>query len=152
MDQVERSHEIVQNASNAIAGFLDFVIHHGELCLACDTKIIAGFSLLCKSTICICHGAFMLTSRDAVRIPVVERLFTYRQLFLQIANRTTSPSGDTHIIACWVDVVLAKLGDSVLALLGWRQLSMRSSHSLANHVSESTLRAAVQLPGEFLMF
>lgn len=85
-----------------------------------------------------------------MQISVFNALFNYRQIFLSLASHDTSFSAETHIVASWVDVLLASIGDAIMIIIGWKGKSALSatSKSLFNHVSESTLHAALQLPGK----
>ncbi|KAH8100618.1 hypothetical protein BXZ70DRAFT_938064 [Cristinia sonorae] len=126
----ETSHTIIHRASTLIFNFLDKLIDHGVTCVVCDEELLAGFSAL-------------------LHLPVLNKLFAYRHLFLRIAS---GESGGDNIVACWVDVLLAKIGSTVLAIVGESQtqdMTRFELRTLLSHVSESSLRASSQLPKTF---
>ena len=84
----------------------------------------------------------------AVRVSVLDKLFAYRQIFLRLAAHESLQSSDPPAVACWVDVLISKLGDVVQSLMGCSSSSVGSG-ILMDHVSSRTLRASLQLPGKF---
>ncbi|TFK57310.1 hypothetical protein OE88DRAFT_118956 [Heliocybe sulcata] len=80
-------------------------------------------------------------------------LFDYRQLFYRIASqecpRDTAPS----VIICWVDVILARLGEVVCVLAAEAPVlddNSAISASLKKQYEDDSLRAAAQLPEKWL--
>ena len=74
-------------------------------------------------------------------------------LFRDIASRELDASTST-ITVCWVDVILAKLGQAVLyvagAFNGIRAFEGEQPEAVRAQKEEDMLRAAVQLPGNRL--
>ena len=86
----------------------------------------------------------------------IEKLFQFRQVFHRIARREARDR--TAMIVSWVDVILAKLGETIPYVVGYSATGNASE--LAAHESgrvliayreESALRAALQLPGRHLI-
>ena len=74
-------------------------------------------------------------------------------LFRDIASRELDASTST-ITVCWVDVILAKLGQAILyvtgAFNGIRVFEGEQHEAVRAQKEEDMLRAAVQLPGNRL--
>lgn len=92
--------------------------------------------------------SFSLT--NAVRPSFLYLLFQYRRLFRVIATRDFKLNSTPLAIVCWVDVILAKLGD-VVACIAAGLDGDHPGHSLPGSLKaqreEDNLRAAIQLPG-----
>ncbi|GBE78374.1 hypothetical protein SCP_0112590 [Sparassis crispa] len=77
-------------------------------------------------------------------------LFDYRKLFHGIAARDTSHTSAPSTVVCWVDVVLSKLGDAVISLIGRHCTDVKtlewSFSTLKQQRETDSLYAAVQLP------
>ncbi|KAI0670029.1 hypothetical protein C8Q78DRAFT_1038833 [Trametes maxima] len=125
----ERLLEIIQLAANTLLGFLTRVI---------DT------------------GKEELLHKDFVeKIPVflneesLSLLLRYRVLFRDIASRNLGEASSA-IAVCWVDVVLAKLGQAIAHTAGMLYGISSSEHdlpiALRAQKEDDLLRAAVQLP------
>ncbi|KAL6302231.1 hypothetical protein BKA93DRAFT_794093 [Sparassis latifolia] len=80
-------------------------------------------------------------------------LFDYRKLFHRIAARDTSHTSAPSTVVCWVDVVLSKLGDAVISLIGRHCTDVEtlewSFSTLKQQRETDSLYAAVQLPDEW---
>lgn len=78
-------------------------------------------------------------------------LFKFRALFRFIAASTTVETS-TSVIVCWADIILAKLGQAIVAVAGSSFDVASSDHTIPQSVraqrQDDMLRAAVQLPGE----
>jgi hypothetical protein len=85
-----------------------------------------------------------------VRPSFLHLLFQYRRLFRVIATRDFKLSPAPLAVVCWVDVVLAKLGDVaafIAAGLDGDHPDQSLPESLKAQREEDNLRAAIQLPG-----
>ncbi|KAG1716553.1 hypothetical protein ID866_605, partial [Astraeus odoratus] len=79
----------------------------------------------------------------------LQLLFQYRRLFRVIAAKEIRPRCRIPAVVCWVDVVLAKLGD-LINLIATEFSKSRPQSSLPKVLvvqqQEDSLRAAIQLP------
>lgn len=77
-------------------------------------------------------------------------LLQYRVLFRAIASRSMVESSSS-IPVCWVDVVLAKLGNAIVQAAGMfygvQPSENNQPDALRAQRADDMLRAAVQLPG-----
>lgn len=77
-------------------------------------------------------------------------LLEYRTLFRTIASRNLEGS-TTAIAVCWVDVIFARLGQTVVnasgILCGVQPSDQDLPEALRAQKTDDMLRAAVQLPG-----
>lgn len=88
---------------------------------------------------------------NPVRPSFLHLLFQYRRLFRAIAARDFKLNFAPLAIVCWVDIVLAKLGDVaalVAAGLDKDHPDQSLPESLKVQREEDNLRAAIQLPGK----
>ena len=77
-------------------------------------------------------------------------LFQYRRLFRVIAARDFPPGTAPSAVVCWVDLLLAKLGDVVAFIAAGLDVDHPDRslpESLRAQREEDNLRAAIQLPG-----
>jgi hypothetical protein len=96
-------------------------------------------------------GLYMFSS---VHPAFLSLLFTYRKTFHAIAARALSPGATISTVVCWVDAVLAHLGEAAMKVAHAR--IRRQDHSEHHHGLENlrrqsednNLRAAAQLPGK----
>ncbi|KAH7883720.1 hypothetical protein F5I97DRAFT_1580022 [Phlebopus sp. FC_14] len=84
----------------------------------------------------------------------MQLLFQYRRIFHFIAMNSVDPGYAVPTVVCWVDVVLAKLGD-LSALLAAGFHSYHPDRTLPDALKarrqEDSIRAAIQLPGTWDM-
>lgn len=95
-----------------------------------------------------CTRSFPLT--NPVRPSFLHLLFQYRRLFRVIATRDFKPNSAPLAIVCWVDVVLARLGDVAACIAAGLDVDHPDQllpESLKARREEDNLRAAIQLPG-----
>ncbi|KAF9240909.1 hypothetical protein BU15DRAFT_73766 [Melanogaster broomeanus] len=81
-------------------------------------------------------------------------LFQYRRLFHMLAVKDLSPGSAPPAVVCWVDVVLAKLGDvSAVVAAGFHKNhpDQMLPDVLRAQRQEDNLRAAIQLPDNWDM-
>ncbi|TCD66366.1 hypothetical protein EIP91_001415 [Steccherinum ochraceum] len=123
----ETLHVVVQQSSFTISQFLNTVTTYGGMCRVCDEDVISDWCSL-------------------MNVSFLDKLFAYRHIFHHLAS-SSSTSEEECLVVCWVDALLAKMGDATLATFGWKDHI--GFPSLGNHVSDSALRAAVQLPVTF---
>ena len=90
-------------------------------------------------------------------VAVIEKLVVFRRIFHRIASEEATNTGEA--VVCWVDTILAKLGQAVyqitsLRLDGAPTPSVNSVSSQASSLGDlkgaMALRAALQLPRTFL--
>ena len=97
-------------------------------------------------------------SRTIGAVAVIEKLVVLRQIFHRIASEDATNTGEA--VVCWVDTILAKLGQAVYQITSLR-LDGTPTPSSVNSVSSQAsslgdlkgamaLRAALQLPRTFL--
>ena len=82
----------------------------------------------------------------------MQKLFELRRVFHKIAAGQSACRQQTAMIICWVDVLLAKLGDAALVMTRiFAGLDERENVSevFEIHRRQLSLYAALQLPGEF---
>lgn len=81
----------------------------------------------------------------------IQKLFELRRVFHRIGARDSRNCQHTPVIICWVDVFLSRLGDAIPVIVAIRSgLESTDATSLVfeDHRRKSSLRAALQLPGE----
>ncbi|KAI0936199.1 hypothetical protein AcV5_004396 [Taiwanofungus camphoratus] len=126
------SHDVIQNASSSILFFLNYAISSSNACgdeLEDIQIAIAG----------LVHSSF------------ISLLFDYRRIFHRLAARDLMHSAPA-VVVCWVDVILAKLGDAIFVIASRRPDSSLpvpeepSFVSLEKQKEGAALRAATQLP------
>ena len=96
----------------------------------------------------LCTSSLPLT--NLVRPSFLHLLFQYRRVFRVIAARDFNLSSAPLATICWVDLVLAKLGDVaafIAAGLDGDHPDRSLPESLRAQREEDNLRAAIQLPG-----
>ena len=80
-------------------------------------------------------------------------LFECRSVIHDIAARNTTRQAMSTVV-CWADLILAKLGQAVVAAAGGLCGVVASDHhqppTILMQKEDDALRAAVQLPGEYL--
>lgn len=95
------------------------------------------------------NGHSTLT-RSTVQIDCLERLFSLRQAFHVIALQAIRTSKPQFSVICWVDVILARLGDAVMVIIEGESRQSRpgttDATTLSTHKDEIALYAALQLP------
>jgi len=82
--------------------------------------------------------------------PFLTLLFRYRKIFHGIASRALSPGMTSAAVVSWVDVILAKLGETIVVVAaGFHAEGLpRSMPPMLHHQrEEDSLWAASQLPG-----
>jgi hypothetical protein len=82
-------------------------------------------------------------------------LFDYRKIFHDMAARALLPGTTASTTISWVDVILAKLGDAVVAIASGFEVTSAEppiSKILKQQRDEDSLRAAAQLPRTLLSF
>ncbi|TFY83782.1 hypothetical protein EWM64_g248 [Hericium alpestre] len=86
----------------------------------------------------------------AVSTDFLTKLFGFRQRFHVVAANELASSKTVTILVCWVDVILAKIGEAATAIAsGWSADPSPCSDmfdSLARQREGDALRAAAQLP------
>ncbi|KAI9057102.1 hypothetical protein FKP32DRAFT_1396611 [Trametes sanguinea] len=131
--QDEQSHTTVQRVSDALLSTLDRIIATERTCDSDLPSIRAALhALLSESTLTL--------------------LLEYRAVFREIASRSLQASS-TAVAVCWVDVILAKLGQSIITAAGLFYDVTRSDkgqpEALRTQKQEDMLRAAIQLPAKW---
>ncbi|KAI0348656.1 hypothetical protein BDW22DRAFT_114729 [Trametopsis cervina] len=128
-------HNDIQQASTSISLFLDQIILPSSNVDYYDT--IDGFQELCQTE-------------------VLERLFELRRVFHAIASREVQKRNAA--VVCWVDDLLARLGEAVrrfIEIIDTRSASPRTIEqplsTLQTWREDLALRAAAQLPREWLL-
>ncbi|CCM00910.1 uncharacterized protein FIBRA_02956 [Fibroporia radiculosa] len=123
--------DIVQRAYTTILAFLECLNrshHHPSL----------------DDDVAVC----MLLSRSFILL-----LFEFRRVFRGIAVRDVAPGRAAATVVCWVDVVLAKLGDAIVSIAGGSPGGKDREETLPETLRKQrdgdVLRAATQLPAEW---
>ena len=83
----------------------------------------------------------------AVQTLFMSLLFDYRNLFHSMAADALLPGTAASTIVCWVDVILASMGEAVVELAYGRKIHTdESGDAVRKHCDDNNLRAAAQLP------
>ncbi|KAK0208610.1 hypothetical protein DFS33DRAFT_1380120 [Desarmillaria ectypa] len=138
----EDMHEVIAHASNIILRFLDEI----KSCQKDIRETYPHLTLVRK--LAHIHGVFG-DKVFPVQPSFLCTLFSHRTIFHHIA--LSSAVHPISTIVCWVDVLLAKLADTIAMVAGdGRQLS-DIQHSDEWHLQreEDNLRAASQLPSQW---
>ncbi|KAI0662697.1 hypothetical protein C8Q70DRAFT_960558 [Cubamyces menziesii] len=127
----ERLHETIQCVSSILLSFLDRAVAVDDSWIEATSEDVA------------------LTLPILLNEATLSLLLQYRVLFRDIASRELDASTST-ITVCWVDVILAKLGQAILyvagAFNGIRVFEGEQPEAVRAQKEEDMLRAAVQLP------
>ncbi|KAF8446093.1 hypothetical protein L210DRAFT_2954583 [Boletus edulis BED1] len=127
-------HGLIQNCASTILALFNTLLHQGP---ATDTSC-----------------GFISDIASILKPSFLDLLFQYRRLFRVIAARDFKLGSAPQAVVCWVDVVLAKLGD-VVALIAAGLDGDCPGHSLPEPLmaqrEEDNLRAAIQLPDNWDM-
>ncbi|KAF8559216.1 hypothetical protein OG21DRAFT_712038 [Imleria badia] len=125
---------------------------HG-LIQTCASTILALFSAVLQQQ-GPATDSFIPDIASILRPSFVHLLFQYRRLFRVLAARDFKLTSAPLAIVCWVDIVLAKLGDVaalVAAGLDGDHPDQSLPESLKAQREEDNLRAAIQLPDNWDM-
>ncbi|KAH9857903.1 hypothetical protein C2E23DRAFT_801926 [Lenzites betulinus] len=126
----EQMHEVIQRVSNSILSFLDCIATTDQPHAYDLEEMRRNLSVILNE----CHMALLLE---------------YRTLFRTIASRNLEGS-TTAIAVCWVDIILARLGQAVVnasgLLCGVQPSDQDLPEALRAQKTDDMLRAAVQLP------
>lgn len=90
----------------------------------------------------------MLTAAT-VRGDRLKSLFQLRRCFHTIATQELDSRHPKISVVCWVDVLLSKLGEAVMAIVDtetYESMETGSLYSLDQHKEAISLQAALQLP------
>lgn len=74
-------------------------------------------------------------------------LFAQRAIFHRIAHDATAPDTVSAIVVCWVDDLLARIGDAVATVAG-SSVEDSLPENLQKQRDDDGLRAAAQLPSK----
>ena len=142
----EQDSDCIQRASTALQTLVDAFSYRTSDCMRCPGTICALY-LLCT---CFFGVTTHINVDYAVQVGCLERLFQLRQLFHMIAGQEVSGHNAKISIICWADVILARLGEAIQAIIeGFHPPpSPRTldSGTLLRHRDEISLHAALQLP------
>ena len=117
--------------------------------IVCAAQRLYAFYIFCVRTY-----YFSITTHIhvdyAVQVGCLERLFQLRQFFHMVAAQEVSSHNAKVSIICWADVILARLGEAIQAIIEGLHppLNPRTldSGTLLRHRDEISLHAALQLP------
>lgn len=145
---------MIQNASSSILFFLNYVISSSNACGDELEDIQIAIAGLGKGRFAQFYDAFIWNFHAlTVHSSFISLLFDYRRIFHRLAARDLMHSAPA-VVVCWVDVILAKLGDAIFVIASRRPDSSLpvpeepSFVSLEKQKEGAALRAATQLPGE----
>ncbi|KIJ21622.1 hypothetical protein PAXINDRAFT_95165 [Paxillus involutus ATCC 200175] len=128
-------HGVIQECASTILSFLDRVLEQQELPGDSLWSVVTDVASIFKPSF-------------------LHLLFQYRRLFHIIAARDLRPGSAPPAIVCWVDVVLARLGDvSAFVAAGFHENHPDQTlpDVLKVQRQEDNLRAAIQLPDNWDM-
>ncbi|KAG9314489.1 hypothetical protein JVU11DRAFT_5286 [Chiua virens] len=126
-------HGLIQNCAYTILALFDTVLQQGPESGADSSS------------------DFIPDVASILRSSFLHLLFQYRRLFRVIATRDFKPNSTPLAVICWVDVVLAKLGDVVAFIAAGLDSDQSLPESLKGQREEDNLRAAIQLPDNWDM-
>ncbi|KAH0838421.1 hypothetical protein J3R83DRAFT_6728 [Lanmaoa asiatica] len=156
-DQVPTSQGTVSWAVDTLA-MLDFRLVRKDTALHglihnCASTILAMVNTVLEPATDSSCG-FIPDVASILRPSFLYLLFQYRRLFRVIATRDLKLGSAPLAIVCWVDVVLAKLGDVAAFIAGGLDRNHPNQslpESLKAQREEDNLRAAIQLPDNWDM-
>ncbi|KAJ3554696.1 hypothetical protein NM688_g2967 [Phlebia brevispora] len=107
-------------------------------------------TLISSPTTCIQDAYIRRALCSLLRVECLQRLFLLRQIFHAIAARDSQNGGTKYSIVCWVDIILSRLGDVVMAIVAQGANDLRyetaTCNAFSKHKEEISLYAALQLP------